>query len=84
MALDYSSLEFFLVPCNYIHQYMGYTGDSVADECVANLKEQIDYLGSLDLLLYFNDEQYDVNEYGDQAIRRESKIIKQMINVDRP
>ena len=65
MALDYSALEFFLFPCNYIHQYMGYTGDSIHPECIGDLQEQINYIGSLDLLIYFNDEQLENNQYGD-------------------
>ena len=33
----YQRLEFVFVPCNYIHTHLGYTGDKVADECIADL-----------------------------------------------
>lgn len=33
---NYSRLEVILVPCNYVHSYMGYEGDSVHPECIAD------------------------------------------------
>ena len=66
-----------MLPCNYIHQYLGYKEDKVSDECDSDLKNQIAYLGtSIDVLIYFNDEQFVPNEYGESAIRRESRIIR--------
>ena len=44
---------------------MGYTGDSIHPECIGDLQEQINYIGSLDLLIYFNDEKLETNKYGD-------------------
>ena len=58
-----------------MHQYLGYTEDKVSDECRANLQEQIDYLGPIDVLMYYNDEKYQINEYGDKSILRESVIV---------
>ena len=34
---NYQRLELVLVPCNYIHTHLGYEGDSVHPECVADL-----------------------------------------------
>ena len=34
----YQRLEFNFVPCNYIHQHLGYTEDRVAEECIADLE----------------------------------------------
>lgn len=33
----YQRLEIVIVPCNYVHTYLGYEGDSIHPECVADL-----------------------------------------------
>ena len=33
---DYQMFTFDLVPCNYVHNYMGYEGDSIAEGCIAD------------------------------------------------
>ena len=56
-AIDDSAqmMEFYLLPCNYVHSYMGYTGDSISKECVADQEKQQEYLGKLQVFMYFND-----------------------------
>ena len=73
-------IEIYLLPCNYVHTYMGYTGDSVADECIADQQAQQDYLGPLEVVMYVNEETYDPTQFGEAAIIRESRIIEQDIN----
>ena len=34
--------------------------------------------------MYYNYEQYDVSQYGDKTIIRESQIIKQEVNKNQP
>lgn len=34
---DYQRLEIVLVPCNYVHSYLGYEDDSIHPDCVADL-----------------------------------------------
>lgn len=51
---QHQRIEMLLVPCNYVHSYMGYEGDFIRDDCVADLEKQIEYLGPLDLSIYFN------------------------------
>ena len=34
--VNYSRLEFILVPCNYVHAEFGETDDFIRDECIAN------------------------------------------------
>ena len=48
-----------MTPCNYIHQFNGYTEDFVSDECIADAALQQEYLGPLDFKLYLNDESFD-------------------------
>ena len=44
---------------------MGYEGDSVRDDCVADLDKQIEYLGPLDMSVYFNRMNFNGRVYGD-------------------
>ena len=37
-ADNFQRLEFNLLPCNYLHQQYGPSGDYIADECIADLK----------------------------------------------
>ena len=34
---DYARLEVVLVPCNYVHTQLGYSGDTVSPECEGDL-----------------------------------------------
>ena len=67
---DFQRIEFVLVPCNYVHQKWGYTGDKIDKECVQDHKEQLKYLGPLNFLLYFNDEEFDQQKFNDESIMR--------------
>ena len=31
---DFQQFELILSPCNYVHSHLGWTGDSVANECI--------------------------------------------------
>ena len=72
---EFQKLEFLFLPCNYIHQIDGYTGDYVKEECIADLEKQKEYLGPLDMLIYFNDEEFDQQAFGNEAISRQSQLI---------
>ena len=79
-----SHIEFLMLPCNTLFREWGYEGDTVADECIWDLQKQQEYLGQINVLLYFNEENYNSEEYGDKAIRRESKISRYYISNDQP
>ena len=36
---NYQRLEILLLPCNYVHSYMGYKDDSIHPECIGDLAE---------------------------------------------
>ena len=55
----YQALELILLPCNYLHTYLGYTEDKIADGCHADLQAQRDYLGPINFIVYANDEVFD-------------------------
>ena len=49
---SYQRIEIILTACNYLHAELGGSGDTIADECIANQTEQIDYLGNMKVLVY--------------------------------
>ena len=57
-----------MTPCNYINDRNGFVGDTVSEECIPDLKAQTDYLGPLDILVYYNDEEFDQQEFGEESI----------------
>ena len=73
-----------LLPCNYVHQYLGYTEDIVSPKCNWDRTDQIQYLGPLNVIIYVNDEKYVASEYGEDAVHRESILIQQKINTKQP
>ena len=70
----YQRLEFNFVPCNYIHQHLGYTEDRVAEECIADLEKQKEYLGPLDFVIYFNYGEFNQQKFGDESIVQEARL----------
>lgn len=66
----YQRLEIVMVPCNYVHSYLGYDKDTVTDGCIADLDKQIEYLGPLDFMLYHTEEIFKPDEYGERQIVR--------------
>ena len=54
---DYNNIEFLYVPCNYIHT--SEADDAVSSECVSDLAKQKEYLGPLNLILFYNQEVFD-------------------------
>ena len=44
---DYQMLSFDLVPCNYVHSYLGYENDTIAEGCIADREAQVDYLDNM-------------------------------------
>ena len=53
---NYQRIELVLVPCNYLHTHLGFEGDTIHPDCVANLDEQIDYLGPIEFLMYYTED----------------------------
>ena len=55
---EHARIEFLMVPCNYIHQLWGYEGDAVAPECETDLEKQIEYLGNLNVFIYYSEDVF--------------------------
>jgi hypothetical protein len=53
-ASEYQRLDFAVVPCNYIHYEFGDVGDTISEDCIADLDAQIAYMGPIQMILYLN------------------------------
>ena len=81
---EYNSLDLIMSPCNYIHHEMSEWGDTVNDECIPDLKQQLAYMGPLDVVIYMNSERFDQNEYDKAAIVKESVLLHKQVDQNSP
>ena len=73
--MSYQRFEYVLVPCNYVHAEIGPTDDKVAEECIADRDEQMKYLGNMRLVIYTTEQEFNQEEYGDEAIMSRSRFV---------
>ena len=78
--MNYQRFEYVLVPCNYVHTEIGPTDDKVAEECIADRDEQMKYLGNMRLVIYTTEQEFNQEEYGDEAIMSRSRFVTRQIN----
>ena len=81
---EYQRIEILMTPCNYLHTELGFEGDSISDECISDLDEQIKYLGPIHVVLYHTEEIFIQNQYEENAIRRQSVIWNQQVDETTP
>ena len=74
---NYQRLEMILLPC---------IEDLENGVCVGRTLEEIkEYIGSPDVLLYYNFERFDVTDFNrDTKIHKESVIKNQQFSIDQP
>jgi len=53
-----SRLEINILSCNNRLTHLGGVDDRIPEDCVANLDEQIEYLGPLNLIIYYNQQSF--------------------------
>ena len=53
--IDYQIIDIVLVPCHYIHNVLGWTGDRETPECLADREKAEDYLRNLRVLVYMSE-----------------------------
>ena len=51
----YQRIEFVLLPCNYLHAQYGDVGDRIHPECIADRKQQEEYLGNLKIVILMDE-----------------------------
>ena len=66
----WSYLDVVVMPCNVKLTNLGADDDRISPECSGDLQEQIKYLGPMNVLVYFNQESFKQDEYGDMRIGR--------------
>ena len=72
---NYQTLSFDLVPCNYIHTKLGYTGDTIAEGCNANRTAQVEYLSNLKVRIFMSHQAFVQDRFGEETIMRETKFF---------
>ena len=53
---------------------MGYEGDTIKDECIADETAQREYLDNYRVYTYVSEAKFDPQKFGDESIRRYSKF----------
>ena len=66
---EYQRIDIVLLPCNYVHAEFS-PGDpsSVSDDCIADLDQQIEYLGPIQWLIYYSEDVLRLDQFGSDAI----------------
>lgn len=58
---NYQRFEFVLAPCNYLHREVEDIGAVVAEECIEDLKKQMDYLTNMKLVILTRETRFIQN-----------------------
>lgn len=81
---QHQRIEIVMAPCNYLHQHLGYEGDVTHEDCIADLDEQIKYLGALDFMLYYTEDVFKQGLYEDKSILRQSNLLNIQVDEKSP
>ena len=84
MTDNYRTLEYLVVPCNFINTRYGETEDDIHPECIRDEKLQKEYLGSLTFKMVAHYTDVDISDLGPDPVRQKSRLIKQHIDLDTP
>ena len=71
---NHTRFEIVVLPCNHRLTQLGGKDDRIPQNCIEDQGEQIKYLGSLNMLAYFNQESFLQNEFNELSIYRHSVI----------
>ena len=55
---DFRFVDIELVPCQYLHNFAGWTGDKVTPECLYNKTEAENYLKNLRAIIYISEHKF--------------------------
>lgn len=53
--ISYQRFEWLFVPCNYLHGYLGDSGDTISEKCIADKKQQQEYLGNMRVIVLIDE-----------------------------
>ena len=59
-------------------------GDTIDPRCIYDREEQFKYVEKINLLMLFNNQRLDPEQFGVDSIINESKILRAQINAEEP
>lgn len=68
------------VPCNLRNTEVGGTTWGIPDDCNWDQQASIDYIGDMNIAIYYNNAYFDSKMYGSEAIVRNSIIHKERVD----
>ena len=83
-SASYRGMDIMIVPCGMRETKLGGTEDKVPEDCNYDREAFMKYLGSIQMLMYFNKGQFELGEFGDESVSYSSDIKVVMAASDRP
>ena len=71
---NYEIIEIMVLPCNHRLTHIGDTEDRITEECVADLDAQIEYLGPLNLIFYYDQKIFKQDKFYEYSIEAHSAV----------
>ena len=84
---NYQRFELLVLPCHSTHTDTGQiegTKGQISEECVANLEQQKQYMGTANVLIYTNQVRFMPDRFGDTSLKRYSAIVNQQFDGYKP
>ena len=83
-SASYRAMDIMIVPCGMRETIIGGTEDRVPEDCNYDRDAFMKYLGSIQMLMYFNKGQFELGEFGDESVSYSSDIKVVQAASDRP
>jgi len=81
----FSELDIIIMPCNIMGTILGGTEDKIPKECIPDLAKQLEYLGPMNMQVYYNTESFVQDEYSQESrIMRSSTLQTVQVDEFRP
>ena len=77
---DFQFIDFAVVPCQYNHTNFLEADDEIADECIWNRTQQMEYLGNLRAYVYMSEKVFQLNQYGENTFSYRSRFYQQQMD----
>ena len=74
----FGSLQFMAVPCNMRLTHIGGLSERISPTCVDDLEKQIEYLGSMNFVTYYNKQELTIQEFSPEKKISRTSAIKQV------
>ena len=71
------------MPCNYIHTEFGSINDTIAKGCETDREKQMNYLSNFELIVYTDEEMFQLHDF-DASIEKRSRFYRKQIDNSKP